>query len=77
MGGIPIEDLLKRAEKKVRHQHIATKSMPELSMVPTFEEEPAIDEISFLMSLESDFRQEAGNILESLNLSHMIVSAQK
>jgi hypothetical protein len=77
MGGIPIEDLLKRAEKKVSHQHIATKSTPDLSMVPTFEEEPALDEMSFLMSIEGDFRKEAGNILESLNLSHMIVSAQK
>jgi hypothetical protein len=53
------------------------KLTPELSMEPAFREDPAFDEMSFLMSIEGDFRKEAGNILESLNLSHMIVSAQK
>ena len=77
MGGIPIDDLLRWAEKMESYQQVAMEPAPDLSRKPVFIEEPAFDEMSFIMSLESDFKKEAASILESLNLSHMKAPAQK
>lgn len=74
MSGIPIDDLLKWAEKMESYQKVSVELAPDLSREPVPGEDPAVDEFNFLMDVESDFKKEAANILESLDLAHMMAA---
>jgi hypothetical protein len=74
MAGIPISDLLERANN-INYIFVDCAVDPEMSMEPM--QDDIVDDIEYIRNIERDFARKADGILESLNLSHLKVSAHK
>jgi hypothetical protein len=73
MAGIPITELLERANN-INYIFVECAVDPEIS---TETMPDCLDEVEYIRSIERDFTRKADGILESLNLSHLKVSAHK
>jgi hypothetical protein len=74
MAGIPISELLERADH-INYIFVDCAVDPEMGTEPMPGD--AIDEVEYIRNIERDFAGKADGILESLNLSHLKASAHK
>ncbi len=77
MEGIPINDLIKWAEKKRIIEESRSGIVPQIADVPLQADEVCMEDLDFLKNIESEFTVQADSILDSLQLSHLRVTAQK
>jgi hypothetical protein len=77
MEGIPINDLIKWAEKKRMIEESRSGIRPIVAEVPVREDEVCPEDIDFIKNIESEFTVQADGILEALNLSHLRAGTQK
>ena len=77
MEGIPINDLIKWAEKKRIIEESRSGIRPILAEVPVHDDEVCVEDLDFIKNIEREFTVQADDILESLNLSHLIKRSQK
>ena len=77
MEGIPINDLIRWAEKKRIIEESRAGIVPHMAEVPVEVEADCTNELDFIKNIESEFTVQADGILESLQLSHLRVANRK
>ncbi len=71
MEGIPINDLIRWAEKKRIIEESRAGIVPQMVEVPVKVDEVCTEDLDFIKNIESEFIVQADGILESLHLSHL------
>jgi hypothetical protein len=77
MEGIPINDLIKWAEKKRYIEESRSGIVPQAVEELIHIEDACLEDLDFIKNIESEFTEQADVILDSLHLSHLRVRAKK
>ncbi len=77
MQGIPIDELIAWNEKLRLLQRTTVKAAPTVDDSHKVTPGAGLDELALIRDMERDFAGQAAGVLERLNLSHLLVQAQK
>jgi hypothetical protein len=77
MQGIPIDELIVWNEKLCLLRQATMKTTPRLNGGQKVTPVAGLDELTLIRDMEREFACQAAGVLERLNLSHLLVQAQK